>query len=157
MGNQYVEGRDWIGLHWLWLPSETCLGWVFFLLLYLCFSGCSMRYPNCLFTCCVFVNVVCYWELLCTCTIRYCMCLQCTDIFCIHYPKIVHRFQCVLWHQANNLLLKTERALSTSSGHIIHLMPGDNHYDPSSFCVVLAWNRLNHYTPTYLMKHSSIL
>ena len=52
---------------------------------------------------------------------------------------------------------ETERALSISSGHIIHLMPGDNHYDPSSFCVVLAWNGLNHYTPTYLMKHSSIL
>ena len=52
---------------------------------------------------------------------------------------------------------ESERALSTSSGHIIHLMPGDNHYDPSSFCVVLAWNGLNHYTPTYLMKHSSIL
>ena len=36
-------------------------------------------------------------------------------------------------------------------------MPENNHYDPSSFCVVLAWNGLNHYTPTYLMKHSSIL
>ena len=36
-------------------------------------------------------------------------------------------------------------------------MRGDNLYDPSSFCVVLAWNGLNHYTPTYLMKHSSIL
>ena len=55
------------------------------------------------------------------------------------------------------LVTESERALSTSSGHIIHLMSGDNHYDPSSFCVVLAWNGLNHYTPTYLMKHSSIL
>ena len=52
---------------------------------------------------------------------------------------------------------ESEKVLSTSSGHIIHLMPGDNHYDPSSFCVVLAWNGLNHYTLTYLMKHSSIL
>ena len=50
-----------------------------------------------------------------------------------------------------------EKVLSTSSGHIIHLMPGDNNYDPSSFCIVLAWNGLNHYTPTYIMKHSSIL
>ena len=52
---------------------------------------------------------------------------------------------------------ESEKVLSTSSGHIIHLMPGDNHYDPSSFSVVLAWNGLNHYVPTYLMKHSSIL
>ena len=54
-------------------------------------------------------------------------------------------------------LTDIEKALSTSSGHIIHLMPGDNHYDPSSFCIVLAWNGLNHYVPTYIMKHSSIL
>ena len=52
---------------------------------------------------------------------------------------------------------ESEKALSTSSGHIIHLMPGDNHYDPSSFCIVIAWNGLNHYVPTYIMKHSSIL
>ena len=52
---------------------------------------------------------------------------------------------------------ESERVLSTSSGHIIHLMPGDNHYDPSSFCVVIAWNGLNHYIPTYIMRHNSIL
>ena len=52
---------------------------------------------------------------------------------------------------------ETERALSTSSGHIIHLIPGDNHYDPSSFCVVLAWNGLNHYTHLFneTFQHSS--
>ena len=33
---------------------------------------------------------------------------------------------------------ESDKVLSTSSGHIIHLMPGDNHYDPSSFSVVLA-------------------
>ena len=54
-------------------------------------------------------------------------------------------------------LTESERVLSTSSGHIIHLMPGDNHYDPSSFCVVIAWNGLNHYIPTYIMRHNSIL
>ena len=52
---------------------------------------------------------------------------------------------------------ESERVLSTISGHIIHLMPGDNHYDPSSFCFVIAWNGLNHYIPTYIMRHSSIL
>lgn len=52
---------------------------------------------------------------------------------------------------------EAERALSTSSGHIIHLMPGDHQYDPCSFCVVLVWNGINHYIPSYLMKHSSIL
>ena len=51
----------------------------------------------------------------------------------------------------------SERALSTSSGHIIHLMSGDNHYNPSSFCIVIAWNGLNHYVPTYIMRKSSIL
>ena len=50
-----------------------------------------------------------------------------------------------------------ERALSTSSGHIIHLMPGDNHYDPSSFSIVIAWNGLDHYIPTYIIRKSSIL
>ena len=139
------------------IAIRNMLGVSFFLLLYLCFPGCSMRYPNCLFTCCVFVNVVYNGELSCTCAIRYHMCLQCTEIFCICYPKIVHRFQCVV-APGKRPVTETERALSTSSGHIIiHLMPGDNHYDPSSFCVVLAWNGLNHYTPTYLMKHSSIL
>ena len=42
------------------IASRNMLGVSFFLLLYLCFSGCSMHYPNCLFTCCVFVNVVYY-------------------------------------------------------------------------------------------------
>ena len=51
----------------------------------------------------------------------------------------------------------SERVLSTSSGHIIHLMPGDHLYDPSSFHTVIVWNGVNHYIPTYLVHHSSIL
>ena len=51
----------------------------------------------------------------------------------------------------------SERVLSTSSGHIIHLMPGDHTYDPVSFNIVVVWNGLNHYIPSYLVHHSSIL
>ena len=51
----------------------------------------------------------------------------------------------------------SERALSTSSGHIIHLMPGDHTYDPVNFNIVVVWNGLNHYIPSYLVHHSSIL
>ena len=51
----------------------------------------------------------------------------------------------------------SERVLSTSSGHIIHLMPGDHLYDPSSFQIVIVWNGVNHYIPSYLVHHSSIL
>ena len=32
----------------------------------------------------------------------------------------------------------SERVLSTSSGHIIHLMPGDHLYDPASFNIVVV-------------------
>ena len=51
----------------------------------------------------------------------------------------------------------TERVLSTSSGYIIHLMPGDHLYDPCSFNIVVVWNGLNHYVPSYLIHHSAIL
>ena len=51
----------------------------------------------------------------------------------------------------------SERVLSTSSGHIIHLMPGDHLYDPVCFNLVVVWNGLNHYIPSYLVHHSSIL
>lgn len=51
----------------------------------------------------------------------------------------------------------SERVLSTTSGHIIHLMPGDHCYDPVSFNIVVVWNGLNHYIPSYLVHHSAIL
>ncbi|MCG8625432.1 MAG: hypothetical protein MJE68_25975, partial [Proteobacteria bacterium] len=51
----------------------------------------------------------------------------------------------------------SERVLSTTSGHIIHLMPGDHLYDPSSFNIVVVWNGLHHYVPSFLIHHSSIL
>ena len=36
-------------------------------------------------------------------------------------------------------------------------MPGDHLYDPSSFQIVIVWNGVHHYIPTYLVHHSSIL
>ena len=36
-------------------------------------------------------------------------------------------------------------------------MPGDHLYDPSSFQIVIVWNGVNHYIPSYLVHHSSIL
>ena len=52
---------------------------------------------------------------------------------------------------------QTEKVLSTSSGHVIHLMPGDHLYDPAAFQIVIVWNGLNHYIPSYLIHHSSVL
>ena len=52
---------------------------------------------------------------------------------------------------------KAEKRLCTSSGHIISLMPGDDDYSPNEFPVVIAWNGINHYVPTYLINHKSIL
>ena len=39
--------------------------------------------------------------------------------------------------------------MTTTSGHIIHLMPGDHTYDTPNFPIVVIWNGLNHYCPTY--------
>lgn len=52
---------------------------------------------------------------------------------------------------------KSQQALATTSGHIIHLMPGDHSYDLPEIPIVIVWNGTNHYSPTYMADPTSIL
>ena len=47
--------------------------------------------------------------------------------------------------------------MSTTSGHIIHLMPGDHKYASPEIPIVIVWNGLNHYVPTYSANNDVIL
>ena len=157
MGNQYVEGRDRIGYTGFDCHQKHAWGeFFFFATLPLLF-----RMQHALSKLLVYLLCICKCSLV----------LRTVAHLCYPLPYVFAMYRNFLYTLSENCpqvpmcvvapgkqpVTETERALSTSSGHIIHLMPGDNHYDPSSFCVVLAWNGLNHYTPTYLMKHSSIL
>ena len=157
MGNQYVEGRDRIGYTGFDCHQKHAWGEFFFFatlpLLFrmqhalsklsvylLCICKCSLVLRTVAHLCYLLLYVFAMYR-----NFLYTLSENCPQVpMCVVAP-------------GKQPVTETERALSTSSGHIIHLMPGDNHYDPSSFCVVLAWNGLNHYTPTHLMKHSSIL
>ena len=52
---------------------------------------------------------------------------------------------------------KSQQALATTSGHIIHLMPGDHAYDLPEIPIVIVWNGTNHYSPTYMADPTSVL
>ena len=52
---------------------------------------------------------------------------------------------------------KSQQALATTSGHIIHLMPGDHSYDLPEIPIVIVWNGTNHYSPTYMADPTSVL
>lgn len=52
---------------------------------------------------------------------------------------------------------KAQQGIATTSGHIIYLMPGDECYDCQEIPVVVVWNGLNHYSPTYPSHGNSIL
>ena len=52
---------------------------------------------------------------------------------------------------------KAQQGIATTSGHIIYLMPGDECYDCQELPVVVVWNGLNHYSPTYPTHGNSIL
>ena len=47
--------------------------------------------------------------------------------------------------------------MSTTSGHIIHLMPGDHIYASPEIPIVIVLNGLNHYVPTYSANNDVIL
>ena len=113
----------------------------------------SMRYPKIVHTTpvlCVDVVVLSAYPLVHDCDVmHYPIAYVLSDLFkqvpmCVVAPGKQPR-------------TKSELALSTSSGHIIHLMPGDHLYDPASFNIVLVWNGVNHYIPSFLMHHKAIL
>ena len=47
--------------------------------------------------------------------------------------------------------------MCTTSGHIIHLMPGDHKYATPEIPIVIVWNGLNHHVPTYSSNESVLL
>ena len=47
--------------------------------------------------------------------------------------------------------------MTTTSGHSIHLMPGDHTYDTPTIPIVVIWNGLNHYCPTYASSPNTVL
>ena len=75
----------------------------------------------------------------------------------IRYPKPYSQVPMCVVAPGKQPRTQAEKALSTSSGHIIHLMPGDNQYDPASFSIVIVWNGIHHYIPSFIMRQSSIL
>ena len=50
-----------------------------------------------------------------------------------------------------------QKSMCTTSGHIIHLMPGDHKYATPEIPIVIVWNGLNHYVPTYSSNESVLL
>ena len=50
-----------------------------------------------------------------------------------------------------------QKSMSSTSGHIIHLMPGDHKYCTPEIPIVVVWNGLNHYCPTYTPNPESTL
>ena len=47
--------------------------------------------------------------------------------------------------------------MTTTSGHTIHLMPGDHTYDTPNIPVVVVWNGINHYSPTYPTSPENVM
>ena len=50
-----------------------------------------------------------------------------------------------------------QKSMSSTSGHIIHLMPGDHTYATPEIPMVIIWNGLNHYCPTYPSNWDDII
>ena len=50
-----------------------------------------------------------------------------------------------------------QKGMVTTSGHTIHLMPGDHTYDTPTIPIVVVWNGVNHYSPTYPITSNSVL
>ena len=60
--------------------------------------------------------------------------------------------------QLHQTLEQKERETeSATSGHIIHLMPGDHSYDLPEIPIVIVWNGTNHYSPPYMSDQTSVL
>ena len=51
---------------------------------------------------------------------------------------------------------KQEIRYTTAAGTVIQLMGTDGQYDLPSFPIVLAYNRINHYTPTVYLSKTSL-
>ena len=56
--------------------------------------------------------------------------------------------------QSKNLGLK---GMVTTSGHTIHLMPGDHKYDTPNIPIVVVWNGINFYSPTYPTSPENVM
>ena len=52
---------------------------------------------------------------------------------------------------------KEEKAMAQTSGHSIHLLPGDHQYDNPTFSIVIVSNGYRHYTPTQFAQSKSLL
>ena len=50
-----------------------------------------------------------------------------------------------------------EKAMAQTSGHSIHLLPGDFQYDNPDFMVVIASNGYRHYTPTQFCQSKALV
>ena len=50
-----------------------------------------------------------------------------------------------------------QKGTVTTSGHTIHLMPGDHKYDTPYIPIVVVWNGINHYSPTYPTSPENIM
>ena len=50
-----------------------------------------------------------------------------------------------------------EKAMAQTSGHSIHLLPGDIQYDNPDFMVVIASNGYRHYTPTQFWQSKALV
>ena len=50
-----------------------------------------------------------------------------------------------------------QKSMCSTSGHIIHLMPGDHKFCTPEIPIVVVWNGLNHYIPTYTSQYDSTL
>ena len=50
----------------------------------------------------------------------------------------------------------SQKSMVSFSEHIIHLLTGGHTYDPPTFPIVLAWNDICHYAPTYLVHPQAL-
>ena len=50
-----------------------------------------------------------------------------------------------------------QKGMVNTSGHTIHLMPGDHSYDTPTIPIVVVWNGINHYSPTYPIGSDTVL
>ena len=50
-----------------------------------------------------------------------------------------------------------QKGIFTTSGHTIHLMPGDHKYDTPNIPIVVVWNGINHYSPTYPTSPKNVM
>ena len=50
-----------------------------------------------------------------------------------------------------------QKEMISTSGHTIHLMPGDHTCDTPEIPFAAIWNRVNHYSPTYPTSPKNVL